>query len=40
MDYLTALGIDAVWLGPIIQSPVVDFGYDITDFTAVDPLFV
>jgi alpha-glucosidase len=39
MDYLTSLGIDAVWLGPIYPSPMADFGYDITDFTAVDPVF-
>lgn len=39
LDYLTWLGIDAVWLGPIYPSPMADFGYDIADFTSVHPLF-
>ena len=33
------LGVDAVWLGPIYPSPMADFGYDIADFTDVDPIF-
>jgi alpha-glucosidase len=39
LEYLTWLGIDAVWIGPIYCSPMADFGYDITDFTGVDPVF-
>jgi alpha-glucosidase len=39
LDYLAWLGIDAVWLSPIYPSPMVDFGYDITDYTNVHPLF-
>jgi alpha-glucosidase len=39
LDYLTWLGVDAVWLGPIYPSPMADFGYDIADFTDVDPRF-
>jgi alpha-glucosidase len=39
VDYLESLGIDAVWLGPIYPSPMADFGYDIAEFTGVDPLF-
>ena len=39
LDYLESLGVDAVWLGPIYPSPMADFGYDIADFTDVDPLF-
>jgi len=39
LPYLQALGIDAVWLSPIFPSPMADFGYDIADYTAVDPLF-
>lgn len=39
LPYLQWLGIDAVWLCPIYPSPMLDFGYDITDFCAVDPLF-
>ena len=33
------LGIDAVWLSPIFSSPMKDFGYDVSDFRAVDPIF-
>jgi alpha-glucosidase len=39
MDHLRDLGVDAVWLSPFYVSPMVDFGYDISDHTAVDPLF-
>jgi len=39
LPYLSALGIDAVWLSPIFPSPMADFGYDISDYTGIDPLF-
>jgi alpha-glucosidase len=39
IDYLSWLGIDAVWLTPFFPSPMLDFGYDITDYCAVDPVF-
>ena len=39
LDYLAWLGVDAIWLSPIYPSPMVDFGYDITDHRNVDPLF-
>jgi alpha-glucosidase len=39
MDYLAWLGVGAVWLSPLYRSPMLDFGYDIADFTSVDPLF-
>ena len=39
LPYLQALGIDAVWLSPIFPSPMADFGYDISDYTGIDPLF-
>ena len=39
LPYLKALGIDAVWLSPIFPSPMADFGYDISDYTGIDPLF-
>jgi alpha-glucosidase len=39
LAYLKSLGIDAVWLSPIFPSPMADFGYDISDYTGIDPLF-
>ena len=39
LDHLTRLGVDAVWISPIYPSPMADFGYDVSDYTGVDPLF-
>jgi alpha-glucosidase len=39
LDYLHDLGIDAIWLSPFYPSPMADFGYDVSDFTDVDPMF-
>jgi len=39
LPYLTEFGVDALWLSPIFVSPMADFGYDIADYTAIDPLF-
>ncbi|MDE0802632.1 MAG: alpha-amylase family glycosyl hydrolase [Acidimicrobiales bacterium] len=39
LDHLVDLGIDAVWLSPFYESPMRDFGYDISDHCAVDPIF-
>ena len=39
LDYLQDLGVDALWLSPIFPSPMADFGYDVADYTGVDPLF-
>lgn len=40
MDYLTdTLGVDAIWLSPFYKSPMADFGYDVADYTDVDPMF-
>ena len=39
LDYLNWLGIDAIWMSPIKQSPMVDFGYDVSDYRAIDPIF-
>lgn len=39
LDYLRWLGVDAIWLSPIYPSPMKDFGYDVADYTAIDPLF-
>lgn len=39
LDHIAALGIDAIWLSPIFPSPMADFGYDVSNYCAVDPLF-
>ena len=39
LDYLDELGIDAIWLCPVCESPQVDNGYDIADYCAIDPMF-
>ncbi|RAS37522.1 alpha-amylase family glycosyl hydrolase [Paraburkholderia bryophila] len=39
LEYLATLGVDAIWLSPIYPSPMADFGYDIADYCAVDPVF-
>jgi alpha-glucosidase len=39
LDHLVELGVDGLWLSPIHPSPLADFGYDISDFKAVDPVY-
>jgi alpha-glucosidase len=39
LDHLVYLGVDALWLSPIYPSPLADFGYDVSDHTAVDPVY-
>jgi alpha-glucosidase len=39
LNYLKDLGIDAIWITPIYPSPQVDFGYDISDYEAIDPQY-
>lgn len=39
MDYLCEFGIDAIWLSPVYRSPMIDCGYDISDYTQTDPMF-
>ena len=39
LNYLEALGVDAIWLSPIYPSPDVDYGYDVADYCAIDPKF-
>ncbi len=39
LDYLKDLGVDAIWISPMYPSPQVDFGYDISDYEAIDPQF-
>ena len=37
LEHLVDLGVDALWLSPIYPSPLADFGYDVSDYTAIDP---
>jgi alpha-glucosidase len=39
LDHLKDIGVEGVWLSPIFTSPMADFGYDISDFRSIDPLF-
>src|SRR5579859_367586 len=39
LDYLQWLGVDGIWLTPFYRSPMADFGYDVSDYEDVDPLF-
>ena len=39
LDHLVDIGVGAIWLSPVYQSPMVDFGYDISDHRAIDPMF-
>lgn len=39
LDYLVRLGVDAIWLSPIFPSPMADFGYDVANYTDVEPIF-
>src|ERR1039458_4831997 len=39
LDYLVGLGIDAIWISPIYPSPMADFGYDVSDYCGIDPIF-
>ncbi len=39
LDYLARLGVDALWISPFFRSPMKDFGYDISDYRDVDPIF-
>ncbi|WP_375753083.1 alpha,alpha-phosphotrehalase [Vibrio sp. HN007] len=39
LDYLKLLGIDAIWLTPVYESPMIDNGYDISDYYAINPDF-
>jgi len=39
LGYVASLGVDAVWLSPFFPSPMKDYGYDVSDYTQVDPLF-
>lgn len=39
LDHIASLGVDAVWLSPFFPSPMDDFGYDVSDYCGVDPIF-
>ena len=39
LDYLHWLGVDAIWISPFFRSPMHDFGYDVSDYCDVDPIF-
>ena len=39
LDYLQWLGVDAIWISPIYPSPMADFGYDVSNYTDIDPIF-
>ncbi len=39
LDYIAGLGVDGIWISPFFKSPMADFGYDVSDYLDVDPLF-
>ena len=39
LDHVAQLGVEAIWLSPIFPSPMADFGYDVSDYCGVDPVF-
>lgn len=39
LDYLSSLGVDVIWLSPVYRSPQDDYGYDISDYRDIDPMF-
>ncbi|WP_341255687.1 alpha-glucosidase family protein [uncultured Pseudoalteromonas sp.] len=39
IDYIKSLGVDAIWISPFFKSPMKDFGYDISDYRDIDPIF-
>lgn len=39
LDHVAGLGVDAIWISPFFKSPMKDFGYDVSDYGAVDPMF-
>ena len=39
LSYIKSLGIDTIWISPFFKSPMKDFGYDVSDYRAVDPIF-
>jgi alpha-glucosidase len=39
LDHVASLGVDAIWVSPFFRSPMADFGYDVSDYREVDPIF-
>src|ERR1700704_329684 len=39
LDYVAWLGVSAIWISPIFPSPMADFGYDVSNYCAIAPLF-
>ena len=39
LDHVARLGVDAIWLSPVFPSPMADFGYDVADYTGIEPMF-
>ena len=39
LNYVASLGVDAIWISPFFTSPMKDFGYDVSDYCDVDPIF-
>ncbi len=39
LEHIANLGVDAIWISPFFRSPMLDFGYDVSDYTDVDPMF-
>jgi alpha-glucosidase len=39
LDHIASLGVDAIWLSPFYKSPMKDFGYDVSDYRDIDPMF-
>jgi len=39
LDYVADLGVDAIWLSPVFTSPMKDFGYDVSNYRDIDPVF-
>lgn len=39
LDYIKSLGVDAIWISPFFKSPQKDYGYDVSDYLSVDPMF-
>ena len=39
LEHIASLGVDAVWISPFFKSPMADYGYDVEDYRAVDPMF-